>query len=117
MRRGEVWTVAGARGFLGKPRPAVIVQSEAFDQTLSVVVCPFTTDATEAPMFRLAIDPTEENGLRQRSMIMTDKIGAVDRRKLGTRLGRLTLDEVTRLERALLILLGMAQSHQVPVGA
>lgn len=117
MRRGEVWTVSGAGGFLGKPRPAVILQSEAFDQTRSIVVCPFTTDGTEAPIFRLTIDPNDENGLRERSVIMTDKIGAVDRSKLGARLGRLTFDEITRLERALLIFLGMAQSHQVPVSS
>lgn len=113
MRRGEVWTVAGARGFLGKPRPAVILQSEAFEQTLSVVVCPLTTDATNAPIFRLVIEPNNENGLRRRSVIMTDKIGAVDRGKLGARLGRLTVEEISRLERAVLIFLGMADPHPV----
>ncbi len=63
MRRGEVWTVSGA-GYAGKPRPAVIVQDDRFDATASVTVCVFTTDATEAPLFRLLITPNDRNGLR-----------------------------------------------------
>lgn len=51
MRRGEVWTVSGA-GYAGKPRPAVIVQDDRFDATASVTICAFTTDETDAPLFR-----------------------------------------------------------------
>jgi len=51
MTRGEVWTVSGS-GFAGKPRPAVIVQDDRFDATTSITICAFTTDATEAPLFR-----------------------------------------------------------------
>ena len=63
MNRGEVWTVSG-RGYAGKPRPAVIVQDDRFDATGSVTICAFTTDATDAPLFRLAIEPDDRNGLR-----------------------------------------------------
>ncbi len=58
MKRGEVWTVSGA-GYAGKPRPAVIVQDDRFDATASVTICVFTTDETEAPLFRLKLRPIQ----------------------------------------------------------
>ena len=55
MRRGEIWTVSGEKDYAGKPRPAVILQDDRFDGTASITICAFTTDATEAPLFRLPI--------------------------------------------------------------
>ena len=64
MRRGEIWTVAGGKDYAGKPRPVVIVQDDSFDATDSITICAFTTDETDAPLFRLAVEPNERNGLR-----------------------------------------------------
>ena len=77
MKRGEIWTVAGGKDYAGKPRPAVIVQDDRFDATASVTICVFTTDTTEAPLFRLAVQPTPENGLRAECRLMVDKITTV----------------------------------------
>ena len=88
MRRGDVWTVAGAAGYAGKPRPAVIVQQDdAFDDTSSITLCPLTSDPTDAPLIRLAILPTETNGLKEPSRIMADKITTVPKTRLGDRIG------------------------------
>ena len=107
MKRGEVWTVSGA-GYAGKPRPAVIVQDDRFDATASVTVCVFTTDETEAPLFRLPVAPSERNGLRSVSRLMVDKLTTVSRKSLGERLGRLDDEHVVRLNRAILVFLGLA---------
>ncbi len=64
MRRGDIWTVSGGKDYAGKPRPVVIVQDDAFDATDSITICAFTTDPTEAPLFRLPVEPNERNGLR-----------------------------------------------------
>lgn len=107
MKRGEVWTVSGA-GYAGKPRPAVIVQDDRFDATASVTVCVFTTDATEAPLFRLPVTPSDRNGLRSVSRLMVDKLTTVSKERLGERIGRLDDEDVVRLNRAILVFLGMA---------
>jgi len=107
MTRGEVWTVSGA-GYAGKPRRAVIVQDDRFDATASVTVCAFTTDETEAPLLRLAVAPSERNGLRSVSRLMVDKLTTVARDKLGERIGRLDDDDMVRLNRAILVFLGLA---------
>ena len=107
MRRGEVWTVSGA-SYAGKPRPAVIVQDDRFDATASVTVCVFTTDATEAPLFRLPVAPNERNGLRSASRLMVDKLTTVSKERLGERIGRLDDEDVVRLDRAILVFLGLA---------
>ncbi len=57
MKRGEIWTVAGGKGYAGKPRPVVILQDDRFDKTGSITVCAFTSDPTEAPLFRLPVGP------------------------------------------------------------
>ncbi len=107
MKRGETWTVSGA-GYAGKPRPAVIVQDDRFDATASVTICVFTTDATEAPLFRLPVTPSERNGLRSVSRLMVDKLATVSKERLGERIGRLDDDDVVRLNRAILVFLGLA---------
>lgn len=77
MRRDEIWTVSGGKDYAVKPHPVVILQDDGFDATNSVTVCAFTTDPTEAPLFRLAIEPNERNGLCAPCRLMVDKITAV----------------------------------------
>lgn len=107
MNRGEIWTVS-AGGFAGKPRPAVIIQDDRFDATASITICVFTTDPTEAPLFRLAVAPDARNGLRTTSQLMVDKITTVTKDKLGERIGRLDDADMVRLNRAIMVFLGLA---------
>ena len=108
MKRGEIWTVAGGKDYAGKPRPAVILQDDRFDMTDSVTMCAFTTDPTDAPLFRLPIKPNEGNGLRAVCRLMVDKITTVPKTKIGTRIGRLDDEDMVRLNRAVLVFLGIA---------
>ena len=110
MKRGEIWTVSGGGDYTGKPRPAVIVQDDRFDATASITICAFTTDPTEAPLFRILVDPSEENGLRSPSRLMVDKLTTVSKAKMGSQLGRLDDEDTVRLNRAILVFLGMAGS-------
>ena len=110
MTRGEVWTAAGGSGYAGKPRPVVIVQDDRFDATASIMVCAFTTGPTEAPLFRLPVEPTATNGLRAPCRLMVDKITTVPKTKLGSHLGRLDDEAALRLNRALLVFLGLADA-------
>lgn len=112
MKRGEIWTVAGGAGYTGKPRPAVIVQDDDFDATRSVTICAFTTDPTEAPLFRIPVEPNELNGLRNKCSLMVDKLSTVAKDKLGTRVGRLDDEDIVRLNQALLVFLGLARSSR-----
>lgn len=108
MRRGEIWSAAAGTGYVGKPRPVVIIQDDRFEATDSVTVCAFTTDPVEAPLIRLPIQPDELNGLRERSSLMVDKVTTVPRSKLGERIGRLGDDDMVRLGRAVLVFFGLA---------
>ena len=108
MRRAEIWTAAAGCGYVGKPRPVVIVQDDRFDSTNSVTVVAFTTDATSAPLIRLPVQPDDDNGLRESCSLMVDKITTVPRSKLGQRLGRLSDDDMVRLARSLIVFLGLA---------
>ena len=110
MKRGEIWTVAGGKDYSGKPRPVVIVQDDSFDSINSITVCAFTTDETDAPLFRLQVEPTEHNGLRSTSRMMVDKITTVPKSKIGRRVGQLSDEDVLRLNRAILVFLGLAAS-------
>ena len=110
MRRGEVWTAAGGPGYAGKPRPVVIVQDDRFDASPSVTVCAFTTDPTEAPLFRLPLDPAAEDGHAVASRLMVDKITTVARGRLGRRIGRLSDAQMRQLNRAIIVFLGLAGS-------
>ncbi len=82
MRRGEIWTVAGGKDYAGKPRPIVILQDDRFDVTDSITICAFTTDPTDAPLFRVPIKPNETNGLRVPCRLMVDKITTVPKAKV-----------------------------------
>ena len=108
MKRGEVWTATGGLDYAGKPRPVVIVQDDRFDATSSITICAFTSDPTDAPLFRIAVEPSDTNGLKTTSRLMVDKITTMQKPKLGTRIGRLADDDMLRLNRALLIFFGLA---------
>lgn len=112
MTRGEIYTAAARGPYTGKPRPVVILQDDRFDATASITVCPLTTNPVEAPLIRLPIDPSNENGLDQRSQLMVDKITTVPRSSLGERLGRLRDDELVALNRSLIVFLGLASAPQ-----
>ncbi len=112
MRRGEIWTVAGGKDYAGKPRPVVIVQDDSFDATDSITVCAFTTDPTEAPLFRLAVEPNERNGLHAPCRLMVDKITTVPKSKAGAKVGRLDDEDILRLNRAVVVFLGLAASSR-----
>ena len=108
MRRGDLVTVA-ATGDYGKPRPAVIVQTDAFPEShASVVVCQLTSELVDAPDFRVSVDPTPENGLRVKSQVMADKPVTIRRDRIGQRIGRLGNQEMTKLSAALAFVLGLA---------
>jgi len=108
MRRGDVVTVA-ATGDYGKPRSAVIVQTDALPAGhASVVVCQMTSECSDAPDFRVTIDPTESNGLRVRSQVMADKPVAIRRERIGRRLGHLDDNDIGRLNIALAFVMGLA---------
>jgi mRNA interferase MazF len=110
MKRGEVWTVSRGKDYAGKPRPVVIVQDDAFDATDSITICVFTTDPTEAPLFRLPVEPSERNGLRAACRLMVDKITTVPKSKVGERVGRLDDEDVVRFNQAVMVFLGLAVS-------
>jgi mRNA interferase MazF len=108
MRRGDVVAVAAA-GDDGKPRPAVIVQTDAFpDGHASVIVCPMTSEVADAPAFRVTVEPSAENGLRVRSQVMTDKPVTVRRERVGREIGRLDAATMARINAALAFVMGLA---------
>lgn len=112
MKRGEIWTVAGGNGYTGKPRPAVIIQDDAFDATASIIVCALTTDPIAAPLFRIPIEPDADNGLRATCRLMVDKIASVPKSRLGKRIGKLDDEDLVRLNRAALVFLGLATTRR-----
>ena len=109
MKRGEIWTVADGGGYAGKPRPVVIVQDEAFSALDSVTICPLTSDPSDLPLFRIPLLSQDDNGLRQESRIMADKITTVRKTKLGSRIGIVSPDDMRRLNQALVVFLGIAR--------
>jgi mRNA interferase MazF len=108
MKRGEIWIAAGGKEYAGKPRPSVVVQDDQFDATDSITVCPFTSDPTNAWKIRLYVEPTQENGLRQPSRLMVDKLMTVRKDKLNRRIGRLDQQNMAELSNAIVIFLGLA---------
>lgn len=112
MRRGDIWTVAGNRTYAGRPRPVVVVQDDSFDATDSITICAFTTDETEAPLFRLLVEPNPHNGLRSACRLMADKIATVPKSRIGSHIGRLDDADILRLHRAILVFLGLAASRE-----
>ena len=112
MTRGEIRTAAARGPHTGKQRPVVVVQDDRFDATASVTVCPFTTNPVDAPMVRIPIEPSGQNGLDRLRSLMVDKVTTVPRSSLGDRLGRLSDDELVQLNRSLMVFLGLASVSQ-----
>ena len=108
MRRGDLVTVAAGGGYGGKPRPAVIIQSDDFRDTASVAVSLISGDAVNAPLLRLPVAPDTSNRLALPSWIMVDKLVTVRRDRIGRRFGHLSDADLIRLNRSLLIFLGLA---------
>lgn len=108
LKRGGVWTVSGAPDYAGKPRPVIILQDDAFDATSSVTICPLTTHSLDAPLIRLAIEPSKLNGLRAESYVMVDKVTTVSKKKLEDHVGHLADEDIVRVNRAVVVFLGLA---------
>lgn len=107
MKRGDMVTVA-LPGDYGKPRPALVIQSNFFDSLPSMTVLPITTELRDAPLFRLTVGPEEKNGLRQRSQIMIDKAHTVPCNKLSKPFGSLSEELLLTVTRLLAVFLGFA---------
>jgi mRNA interferase MazF len=106
-RRGDVVTVVLSRDY-GKPRPALVIQSDLFDAHPPLTVLPLTTDLRPTPLFRIDITPTQQNGLRAPSQVMVDKAQTLPRGKIGQRVGALSVEEMICVDRALALFLGFA---------
>lgn len=107
MRRGDLVTVA-LQGDLGKPRPALVIQSDLFEAHPSVTILPVTGELRAAPLFRITVQPTVGNGLGKPSQIMVDKPQSVVREKVGEVFGRLDDESMVAVNRALAIFIGVA---------
>lgn len=106
MKRGDLVTVA-VSGDYGKPRPALVVQADAFDLHPSVTVLPLTSELHNAPLFRVKVRAGKLTGLRKESQVMVDKATTVPRAKLGTRMGQVDAETMEAVEQALRGFLGL----------
>jgi mRNA interferase MazF len=107
LRRGDIVTAAFP-GDLKKPRPAVILQADEFiEGHRTVLACPFSTYLAESPLFRPTVDPTAENGLEFRSQIMVDKTTPAKKAAIGQVIGRLSVEDMARVETALINIAGL----------
>ena len=108
MKRGDIVTIA-LQGDFGKPRPALVIQSDLFNPTHpTITILPLTSDLRDAPQFRITLEPSMTNGLRTGIRILVDKVMTYRRDKVGERLGRLDDDTLVRISRALAVWLGIA---------
>jgi mRNA interferase MazF len=107
VKRGDLVTIA-LSGSYGKPRPALIIQSDLFDEHPSITILPVTGELRETPLFRVSVSPNEENGLRKRSQVMIDKAQTVPREKIGETFGRVDDTTTLAITRALAVFLGIA---------
>ena len=113
MRRGDVVTVS-AQGDYGKPRPAVVVQSDALNAADSVLVALFTSAIADAPLYRLTIEPAATNGLKAVSQVMVDKVLAYPRAKCGPAIGHLSGTDMIVLNNMLSVMVGLADCSAIP---
>jgi mRNA interferase MazF len=107
MTRGDLVTVA-LPGDLGKPRPALVIQSDAFAETGTVTLLPLSGTLVDAPLLRTTVQPTDANGLRKPSQVMVDKTMSVRRDRLGPPIGRLDDATLLAVTRSLAVFLGIA---------
>ncbi|MDA8428216.1 MAG: type II toxin-antitoxin system PemK/MazF family toxin [Geobacteraceae bacterium] len=108
MRRGAFVTIA-MQGDFGKPRPALVIQSNQFDQHATVTVLPVTSSLVEAPLLRITVEPTTENGLQKPSHVMVDKAMTVKSDKVGPAFGSIDADTMVQIDRCLAVFLGIAK--------
>jgi mRNA interferase MazF len=108
IKRGDV--VLAVHADLGKPRPAVVVQADMFNENaLTILVCPFTFDITERLPLRPIVEVSPGNGLREQSQIMTDKMLALRSDRIRAVLGSIDASIGEEIDRALLLLLGLTR--------
>lgn len=107
MTRGDLVTIALPSDY-GKPRPALVIQSDLFDAHPSVAILPVTSELRDAPLFRIAVTPSATNGLHKPSQVMVDKPQTVPRTKIGKTIGRLDDEVMLGVNRALAVFLGFA---------
>jgi len=108
MRRGDFVTIA-VQGDFGKPRPALVIQADSFDEHATVTVLPITSLLVAAPLLRITVEPGPETGLQRLSQVMVDKTVTVRRDKVGPAFGRLGADAMVEIERCLAVFLGIAK--------
>jgi mRNA interferase MazF len=107
IHRGDVVVCALPRE-LGKPRPAVVLQSDLFNESHgSVTVCPVTSHLVAAPLFRVALRPEATNGLKGESQVMADKLSTIGRQRIKAVIGHLAPDDLERVEAAVMLWLGL----------
>lgn len=107
MKRGDLVTVALA-GDYGKPRPALVIQSDLFAEHPSITILPVTSELRDTPLFRITLQPDADNGLRKPSQIMIDKAQTVARERVGETIGHLGDEHSLAVTRALAVFLGFA---------
>lgn len=108
MNRGDFVTIA-MQGDFGKPRPALVVQANQFSAHSSITVLPVTSTLVAAPLMRVTVQPSTENGLQNPSLVMVDKAITVKRDKVGPAFGRIDADALVEVERCLAVFLGIAK--------
>ena len=108
MIRGDFVTIA-MQGDFGKPRPALVIQADQFGEHATVTVLPVTSTLVAAPLLRIAVQPSAENGLEKTSQVMVDKALTVKRDKVGQAFGRIDADTMVEVERCLAVFLGIAK--------
>lgn len=106
MRRGDLVTIA-LQGTYGKPRPALVVQSDLFDEHPSITILPITSELRNTPLFRVLLKPSETNGLQKPSEVMVDKAQAVPREKIGDTFGHVSAEDMLAVSRSLAVFLGV----------
>lgn len=106
MRRGDLVTIV-LQGTYGKPRPALIIQSDLFSEHLSVIIIPITSELRDTPLFRVPVRYGESTGLRKPSEVMVDKVQTIPREKIGAVFGRLAEEDMLAVNRALAVFLGV----------
>ncbi len=108
MMRGEFVTIA-MQGDFGKPRPALVIQADQFNEHTSITVLPVTSALIAAPLLRITVQPNEENGLQKPSQVMVDKALTVKRDKIGPAFGHIDANVMVEIERCLALFLGIAK--------
>ena len=108
MMRGDFVTIA-MQGDFGKPRPGLVIQADLFEAHATVTLLLVSSTLVNAPLMRITVQPSEENGLQKLSQVMVDKVMTVRRSKIGKTIGRIDADAMVEIERSLVVFLGIAK--------